>query len=340
MITIDGSKGEGGGQILRTALTLSLATGRACRIDNIRGARPKPGLLRQHLTAVNAAAAIGGARVEGAEPGSRTLTFSPGAITPGDYTFAVGTAGSATLVLQTVLVPLLLAPGTSTLTLEGGTHNPWAPPFDFLDRVFLPLVNRLGPRVTASLARPGFYPAGGGRFTVTIEPAAALARLDLLERGEIAGRKVKVMIANLPTHIAERELATALKLLNWGDDCGAIEVVTDGPGPGNVLLVELASEQVTEICTGFGEFRTRAEGVAEKVAKELRRYLAAGVPVGSHLADQLMPLLALGAGGSYRTLSLTRHAITNADVIRQFVDGAIEFSNEARDVVRVDIEKR
>lgn len=340
MITIDGSKGEGGGQILRTALTLSLATGRACRIENIRGARPKPGLLRQHLTAVNAAAAISGARVDGADPGSRTLTFAPGAITPGDYTFAVGTAGSATLVLQAVLVPLLLARGTSTLTLEGGTHNPWAPPFDFLDRVFLPLVNRLGPRVEASLKRPGFYPAGGGRFTVTIEPVAALARLDLLERGEIAGRKVKVMIANLPRHIAERELATALKLLNWGDDCGAIDVVTGAPGPGNVLLVELVGEHVTEICTGFGEMRTPAEGVAEKAAKELRRYLAAGVPVGSHLADQLMPLLALGAGGSYRTLPLTRHASTNADVIRQFVDVGIDVTNEARDVVRVDIEQR
>lgn len=340
MIEIDGSKGEGGGQILRTALTLSLATGSPCRIENIRGGRSKPGLLRQHLTAVTAAAAISDARVEGADPGSRTLAFSPGRVKPGEYAFAVGTAGSATLVLQTVLLPLLLAPARSTLTLEGGTHNPWAPPFDFLDRVFLPLVNRLGPTVTATLTRPGFYPAGGGRFTVTIEPSARLSRLDLLERGQIVGRKVKVMIANLPAHIAERELTTALRLLNWSQECGAIELVSNSPGPGNVLLVELGSERVTEICTGFGEMRTPAEGVAEKAAKELRRYLAAGVPVGLHLADQLMLLLAVGAGGSYRTLPLTRHALTNADILRQFHGIGVEVTNEAHDVVRVDVEKR
>jgi len=340
MITIDGSMGEGGGQVLRTALTMALATGRACRIDNIRGKRPKPGLLRQHLTAVNAAAAISDAQVEGVAIGSRTLTFAPRTVKAGDYAFAVGTAGSATLVLQTVLVPLMLTARPSTLTLEGGTHNPWAPTFDFLDRVVLPLVNRIGPKVHASLERPGFYPAGGGRFTVTVQPAAALARLDLLERGEIRGRRVKVLLANLPQHIAERELATALKFLNWPDECGSIEMVSDGPGPGNVLLIEQEGEHATQICTGFGEMRTPAESVAEKAAKEFRRYLAAGVPVGTHLADQLMPILALGEGGSYRTLALTRHAMTNADVIRQFANVEIVVNEETRDVVRVDIRKR
>ena len=340
MITIDGSMGEGGGQVLRTALTMALATGRPCRIDNIRGGRPKPGLLRQHLTAVTAAAAISDARVDGAEIGSRMLTFSPGVVKGGDYAFAVGTAGSATLVLQTVLAPLMLTSRPSTVTLEGGTHNPWAPPFDFLDRVVLPLVNRTGPNVRAVLNRPGFYPAGGGQFTVTVQPRAALARLDLLERGEIRGRRVKVMLANLPKHIAERELMTALRFLNWPDECGSIEEVSDGSGPGNVLIVEVEAEHATQICTGFGEMRTPAESVAEKAAKDLRRYLAAGVPVGTHLADQLMPLLALGDGGSYRTLTLTRHAMTNADVIRQFVDIGIEVHDEARDVVRVEIRKR
>ena len=255
MITIDGSMGEGGGQVLRTALTMALATGRPCRIDNIRGGRPKPGLLRQHLTAVTAAAAISDARVEGATIGSRTLTFYPGVVKGGDYAFAVGTAGSATLVLQTVLAPLLLTSRPSTVTLEGGTHNPWAPPFDFLDRVVLPLVNRTGPNVRAVLNRPGFYPAGGGLFTVTVQPRAAMARLDLLERGEIRGRRVKVMLANLPKHIAERELMTTLRFLNWPDECGSIEEVSDGSGPGNVLIVEVEAEHATQICTGFGEMR-------------------------------------------------------------------------------------
>src|SRR5437867_958993 len=164
MLLIDGSQGEGGGQILRTALGLSLVTGTPIRIEKIRAGRAKPGLLRQHLTAVNAATAIGAVDVEGATLGSQELTFRPGTVKPGEYRFAVGTAGSTGLVLQTVLPPLLTAPGPSTLTLEGGTHNPTAPPFDFLARAFLPLISRMGPSATARLERPGFYPAGGGQM--------------------------------------------------------------------------------------------------------------------------------------------------------------------------------
>lgn len=337
-ITIDGAEGEGGGQVLRTALTMSLATGRACRLENIRGKRKKAGLLRQHLTAVEAAAAIGDADVEGAEIGSRTLTFAPRAIKAGDYAFAVGTAGSATLVLQTVLLPLLTATTRSTLALEGGTHNPWAPPFDFLARVFLPVLNRLGARVESALIKPGFYPAGGGRFTVTIEPGQRLASLDLIDRGEIVERRVIVKIANLPRHIAEREMAAAIKFLNWSDECGTIDSAAGSPGPGNVVLIEVKSEQVTEIFTGFGEIGTRAEGVSERAAKQARRYLTAGVPVGVHLADQLLPVLALGAGGSFRTLPLTQHTKTNAEVIKRFLDVRITETIETRDVTRVDVE--
>jgi RNA 3'-terminal phosphate cyclase (ATP) len=339
MITIDGSKGEGGGQVLRTALTMSLATGQPFRIDHIRGGRPKPGLLRQHLTAVGAAAAISGGRVEGGVLGSTALTFTPGKVKAGDYAFAVGTAGSATLVLQTVLVPLLVANGESRLTLEGGTHNPAAPPFDFLERVFLPVINRLGPVVTVSLERPGFYPAGGGRFTVAIKPSAHIAALTLLERGNVTGRAVKVMISNLPRHIGEREAETALRLLNWSDAAATIDEIADRVGPGNVLLIEITSEHVAEIATGFGEVHLLAEAVAERTAKEARRYLAAGAPVGLHLADQLQPVLALGGGGSYRTLALSRHSLTNADVIKMFVDVDITVTNEDRDVARVDIRK-
>ena len=174
MLTIDGSFGEGGGQILRTALALSLVTGRECRLEKIRAGREKPGLLHQHLAAVNAAAAISRADVEGATLGSRELIFRPNGIAPGEYTFSVGTAGSATLVLQTVFPALLTATGSSGLVLEGGTHNPLAPPFEFVAKSFLPLINRLGPTVRAKLDRHGFYPAGGGKIRVTIEPAATL----------------------------------------------------------------------------------------------------------------------------------------------------------------------
>jgi RNA 3'-terminal phosphate cyclase (ATP) len=336
MIIIDGSKGEGGGQVLRTALALSLARGTAFRMENIRARRERPGLMRQHLTAVQAACAVGRARVEGDTLGSRTLTFVPQAVEAGEYVFSVGTAGSGTLVLQTVLLPLLLASRETTLTVEGGTHNPWAPPFDFLARVFLPIVNRLGPRVVVDLERPGFYPAGGGRFSVTIKPAASIERLELLERGEITSRRVRAIVANLPRHIAEREAATALNALNWPDGARGIEVV-DATGPGNIVFVEIESQHAMEICTGFGEAGTRAEAVAAQASKDARRYLAAGVPVGCHLADQLLPLMALGNGGAFRTLGLSQHARTNADVVRQFLDVRIEVREETRDVVRLDV---
>src|SRR6185369_8211050 len=174
MIALDGSQGEGGGQILRSALALSLVTGTPFRIDNIRARRARPGLMRQHLTAVEAAAAVGAARTSGAALGSRSLTFAPTTVKAGEHTFSVGTAGSATLVLQTVLPSLLTADRPSSLVLEGGTHNPSSPPFDFLAKAFLPIVAGMGAQVEATLERPGFYPAGGGRFRVTVAPAKAL----------------------------------------------------------------------------------------------------------------------------------------------------------------------
>src|SRR5512133_1574470 len=181
MITIDGSMGEGGGQVLRTSLGLSLVTGQPFRIDNIRAGRPRPGLMRQHLAAVRAAAQISSAKVAGDEIGSRGLSFEPGPVRPGDYAFAIGTAGSATLVLQTVLPALMTASGPSRLKLQGGTHNPWAPPFDFLAKALLPLLGRMGPTIAAELIRPGFYPAGGGEFVVTIQPTPRLGPLELVE---------------------------------------------------------------------------------------------------------------------------------------------------------------
>jgi len=195
MIVIDGAQGEGGGQILRSALALSLVTGKPFRIRNIRARRKKPGLMRQHLTAVNAAVEVGAARVAGNAIGSTELTFEPAALCSGSYRFAVGTAGSCTLVLQTVLPALILADGPSELLLEGGTHNPAAPPFDFLAGAFLPLLSRMGPRVAAALERPGFYPAGGGRMRVRVTPAKRLLPLHLTERGAIVARALLARIA-------------------------------------------------------------------------------------------------------------------------------------------------
>lgn len=336
MLTIDGSFGEGGGQVLRSALALSMVTGRAFRIENIRAGRKKPGLMRQHLTAVRAATAVCGATVSGDAMRSMALTFEPGEVTPGRYEFAVGTAGSATLVLQTVLPALMFADGPSHLTLGGGTHNPWAPPFDFLEKALLPLLAKMGPTVTVELSRPGFYPAGGGEFEVTIEPAAKLRPLELLERGEIVSRRARAIVARLPRDIAERELSAVRRKLNWREDEMHVEVARDSIGPGNVLFIEIESENVTEVMTGFGQVNVSARTVAGRAVQETQRYLAAGVPVGEHLADQLLVPLAL-VGGRFRTVGPSRHTTTNIELTGRFVDAEIATSRIEQKVWQVDV---
>lgn len=326
-IDIDGSQGEGGGQILRTALALSLVTGRPFRIDRIRAGRAKPGLLRQHLTAVNAACAIGGAHVTGGELGSSILEFTPSRVRGGEYRLAVGTAGSATLVLQAVLPALLVAKESTRLTLEGGTHNPFAPPFDFLAKTFVPLVRRMGAALELSLDAHGFYPAGGGRFTVSIEPCRTLAPLTLHQRGDVSVR-ARGLVASLPNKIAKRELSVVRQRLSLERTQCVVEAIENSVGPGNILLIEIASADVTEVITGFGMKGVTSEEVASKACAEAEAYLAADVPVGSHLADQLLIPLALAGAGSFRTLAPSSHTTTNADVIARFLDVPIAVEPE------------
>jgi RNA 3'-terminal phosphate cyclase (ATP) len=335
MITIDGSQGEGGGQILRTSLALSLVTRQPFRLEQIRAGRQKPGLLRQHLTGVEAATTVGSAEVTGATLGSQTLEFRPRGITPGNYRFAVGTAGSATLVLQTILPPLLTANGISTLTLEGGTHNPFAPPFDFLARCFMPLIRRMGPIIELELRRPGFFPAGGGKFHARIEPVKKLQRFDLLERGAIRQQRARAIISKLPVDVADRELAVIQSQLGWSEtECG-VDVVQNPLGPGNALLLEIDAEHVTEIFTSFGERGTSAENVARKAAEAASAWLETSVPVDEHLADQLLIPMALAGGGSFRTTKPSLHSTTNAEIIQRFLAVAIRFEKETTNIWRV-----
>jgi RNA 3'-terminal phosphate cyclase (ATP) len=335
MISIDGSFGEGGGQILRTALGLSLFTGQPFRIEKIRAGRRNPGLLRQHLTAVKAAAKIGQAEAPGAHIGSTQLTFTPGRVAHGHYHFAVGTAGSATLVLQTVLPALLTSDDQDLqthLTLEGGTHNPFAPPFDFLAKAFLPLLERMGARIEARLERYGFYPAGGGRFEIAITPVKKLEPIELNERGAILDRRATALVANLPRSIAERELGVIHKKLSWPHDWLKAESITNSPGPGNIVTLEIESENVIEIFTGFGERGVAAEAVADQAVIAARRYLASDVAVGEHLADQMLLPMALARGGSFTTVPPSRHTTTNIEIIRKFLDvkiGAEQITNRS-----------
>jgi RNA 3'-terminal phosphate cyclase (ATP) len=327
MLTIDGAMGEGGGQLLRTSLALSAVTGRPFRIENIRAKRKRPGLLRQHLTAVRAVAEICGARIGGDGLGSLALTFEPGKTRHGDYHFAVGTAGSATLVFQSVLAPLLAVEGRSRIVFEGGTHNPMAPPFDFIAQTFLPLLQRMGVSVAAELERPGFYPAGGGRFTVELTGGVPLQELSLLERGAVERVSIKAVVCKVPQHVALREVDTL------GAELGdlPIEVETaqvDSAGPGNVATVTIRSTHVTETFTGFGEQGVRAESVAHRLAGRVRKYLAANVPVGEYLADQLLIPLALAGRGQFRSAEPSLHTRTNAHVIGMFMPGRIALRDD------------
>ena len=303
--------------------------------------------MQQHLTAVRAAADVCGAEVEGIALGSRRFVFRPGPVRSGNYSFRVGTAGSATLVLQTVLPALFVAEGESNLVLEGGTHNPMAPPVDFLEKAYLPLVNRLGPKVELRLIRPGFYPAGGGEFAVRIQPTRQLGRLELLDRGPIQARRVRAMVAHLPPHIAERECRTIAQAAGWSETPQEIDDVRNCRGPGNAVMIELESEHLTEVFTGFGRLGVRAEDVAREALREAEEYLEARVPVGKHLADQLMLPLGIGAslgmgGGAFRTMELSPHATTHIEILRRFLEIEIQVDREENGncVVRFDVRSK
>jgi len=336
LLELDGSQGEGGGQVLRTALSLSMCTGQPFRIVNIRAKRKKPGLMRQHLTAVQAAAEICGAEVEGAQAGSQVLSFKPGKIKGGEYRFSIGTAGSCTLVFQTILPALLQADAESHIVLRGGTHNPLSPPFHFLERAFLPLLQRMGAKVSLELNRYGFYPAGGGEFTAHIQPAA-LKLLHLEQRGERLNAYAEALIAALPVHIAQRELKVVGKRMGWDDAQLLLRGLSNDQGPGNALLVTLAHESVTEVFVGFGEKGVSAETVAERTVDAVRRYLLSGAAVGPYLADQLLLPLALAGGGSFTTSALSQHAITNAEVIQRFLPVAINREKIEAEAWRVSV---
>jgi RNA 3'-terminal phosphate cyclase (ATP) len=328
MICIDGSFGEGGGQILRTALSLSLSTGIPFRIENIRAGRKNSGLLRQHLTAVHAAGEIGGAEMEGASLGSTALTFNPRSVRPGEYRFAVGTAGSATLVFQTILPALLRASAPSRVTIEGGTHNFAAPPFDFLDRTFLPLIRRMGAGVSLKLERYGFYPAGGGRFLAEIEPCHELKPIELGLRGDIRSKRASAIVANLPVHIADREIKKVAGMISLTTE-GTVIQTRNSPGPGNIVMIEIESEDVTETFSSFGRLGVASEKVADDAVREAREYLTSRAVAAEYLTDQLLLPLSLAGGGSFTATKLSRHARTNQEVITKFLP--IVFETEEAD---------
>jgi RNA 3'-terminal phosphate cyclase (ATP) len=360
-VVIDGSRGEGGGQILRTSLALSMITGRPLDMRQIRAGRAKPGLRRQHLACVEAAARLCHAEVRGAAVGSQDLVFTPGEITGGELDIDIGSAGSTTLVVQTLAVPAIAAGVTLRAVIRGGTHNPLAPPFEFLDRVWLPHLRAIGARIGLTLDRHGFASGGGrgernggergerdgrrergaaehahGQLTLEIGAGGALRPIELVESGPVTSRHATVILSRLPSHVADREHGVVQERLGFtAAECEVREV--RGDGPANVLLIEIERAGGRELIAAFGERGLRAEQVAQRACDDAAAFLAAGVPVGEHLADQLLLPLAVARGGRFRAMPPSLHATTNIATIQEFVDVAIAVAPEPSGPVVVTV---
>jgi RNA 3'-phosphate cyclase len=325
-LSIDGSIGEGGGQVLRTSLALALITGRPFTVTNIRSRRSKPGLMAQHLKAVEAAREIGKARVEGAVLGSQSLVFEPAGLSSGNFHFDIGTAGSTSLVLQTIVPPLSFAPASSTIALIGGTHVPWSPCFHFLEMHWLHYMQKIGFDVRLQLDVAGFYPRGGGRVLASVQPISRLSPLCLNNRGALKRIGGVSAVANLNDSIAERQRVQAIKRLK--DVSRAIEIPIvrlSSPSKGSLLLL-LAEFESSQCCFyGLGALGKPAERVADEAANELLGFLATDGVVDPYLADQLILPLALATGVSeIRTSKVTQHLTTNAEIVKMFLPVSIE----------------
>ncbi|MGB2895774.1 MAG: RNA 3'-terminal phosphate cyclase [Anaerolineales bacterium] len=324
MIEIDGAKGEGGGQILRSALTLSLMTDRNFRIVNIRARRSTPGLRPQHLASVKAAVSVGQALVEGAHLGSREIAFRPSSINPGSYRFEIPTAGSTSLVLQTIFLPLSTAESPSEIEIIGGTHVPWSPSFHYLDLNWLPAMRALGFRASLELELAGFYPQGGGLIRASVQPVRRIAPLQGIHRGDLLRLRGLSTVSNLPEGIAERQRKRAVKRLADTGRQVEIEIQTlPSAGKGTLLLLKAEFESGQACYFGLGARGKPAERVADEAVDALHAFLNGGGVVDEFLADQLLLPLAFADGDSeFHTSKITQHLLTNAEVIRDF--GAAE----------------
>lgn len=322
-LVLDGSAGEGGGQILRSSLALSVLTGTPFVLEDIRAGRRTPGLARQHLTCVRAAAAICGADVEGDQMRSTRLSFAPGARVGGDHCFEIGSAGSVGLVLQTIALPLALGPHAATIEVHGGTHAKWAPPLPFLQEAWLPLVQAMGADLRLEMIGAGFYPAGGGRVRLHITPTDALEPIDFGHGGAMA-LEAQAVVSNLGEGIARRQLAAAAESI--GDTALRMKSATlRSNGPGNAIWISAVRERgATNVFSAFGDRGVEPEDVGHAVAAEFLRFRDLDVAIGPHLCDQLMLPIALAGSGEFTTAELTLHSWTNLAVIEAFTGQRFE----------------
>jgi RNA 3'-phosphate cyclase len=344
LIEIDGSYGEGGGQILRTALAFSAIYKRPLTVYRIRAKRKKPGLGHQHLMAVKALAQISRAKVDGSAIGSETLTFIPGEICPGHYKFEIGTAGSVTLLLQSLLLPLCLSQKDSRLTLVGGTHVPWSPPFHYLSEVLFPVLRTMGIAIEARIEKWGWYPQGGGILEVETRPTRNPKPVTFLERGSLKRIRGLSATSHLPKHVGERQRDEALRRIGKEMKVDTeITLLPDVPGygAGSFLFLVAESEKAIAGFSSLGQKGKPAEDVAREAVVSLKDYLESDGCIDPHLADQLIPFVITAKGhSSFTTNRMSEHLLTNLWVVQHFSDvkitksgekgnrGKIEFFNE------------
>lgn len=331
-IRIDGSQGEGGGQILRTALSLSMITGKPFELVNLRAGRKKPGLMRQHLVCVQASQQISHAYTEGAGLHSQYLYFAPQHIQAGHYEFQIGSAGSSLLVFQTLLPVLLQQSAPSQLIIHGGTHNPMAPTADFIQHSFIPTLAKIGIQIDFEMEKAGFFPIGAGKIKATIHPWQQRQELDLRSRGKLQATCAYAAVLNLDASIAARELATLQKKLNLQH---TQQLTLQGISQGNSVFVCVESEQHHQVFSALGELRKSAEQIAGQLAKEVNHYLHSQAVADEYLADQLLLPLALGQGGRFSAQTISEHTRTQVEMIKRFLDCEIELIEHAEQHVEI-----
>ena len=330
MINIDGSIGEGGGQVLRTCLSLSLITGQAFHISNIRSGRPRPGLRAQHLSAVEVAVKIGKADVDGAELNSTSVSFAPKLIQPGRYQCDIGTAGSTSLVLQTIFLPLSMGGAASSISISGGTHVPWSPSFDFMVQHWLWWLRKIGFDISLKLELAGFYPQGGGLIHASLRPTNSISPLNLTQRGKLLRIRGMSTVANLDRRIAERQRKQVLRRL--GDkyplsDIRISELPSRFKGTTICLICEFEHSQSCYFT--LGEPGKPAEQVANEVANSIESFLSTDAAVDEFVADQiLLPLSFATSRSTFSTAKITRHLITNSEIIQKFLPIKIQISRD------------
>jgi RNA 3'-terminal phosphate cyclase (ATP) len=339
-IEIDGSYGEGGGQILRTALALSAILRKPFTLHHVRSKRKNPGLQAQHLQAVEALARITKAQTEGVEFGSETITFIPQDIFPGDYQFDVRTAGSVTLLSQAIFLPLCFAKGVSELTLIGGTHVPWSPSFHYLAEVLLPTIKRMGISAEAAIDQWGFYPKGGGRIRLKISPVHEFKPISLVDRGRLEKIRGLSAISHLPKHVGERQRKQALKRIREELKIdGEIILLSDIPSnePGSFVFIRADYEQALAGFSSLGSRGKLAEIVSDEAVVPLIDYIQQEGCIDPHLADQIVPFMALARGNSsFTTTQMSNHLLTNLWVVNQFLDIKIQKWGEEGQVGKVE----